>query len=71
MIKLADVLHPEIPAGHVLVQAGAPRMLEALESAMLLAEYAHRPGAAFAWYVEQIDPLIEMGEILSIENWFN
>jgi trimethylamine--corrinoid protein Co-methyltransferase len=71
MIRLADVLHPEVPAGHVVVQAEVPRMLEALESALLLAEYAHEPGRAFAWYAEQIDWLVEMGEILGIPDWFN
>ena len=71
MIKLADVLHPNSPAGHCLVPTEFPGRIEALESAMLMAEYAHRPDAAFAWFVEQVDYLKEMGEILGIPNWFH
>lgn len=70
MIKLADMLHPDVPAGHSLVQAEMPAMMEALETALLLAEYAHNPGEAFAWYIEQVDYLREMGDILGIEDWF-
>ena len=46
-------------------------MLEPLEAGMVLAEYAHKPGAPFAWHVRQVDYLIEMGNILGIENWYN
>jgi trimethylamine--corrinoid protein Co-methyltransferase len=45
-------------------------MLEPLEAAMLLAEYASKPGPAFAWNVRQVDYLIEMGDILGIPEWF-
>ena len=30
-----------------------------------------KPGKAFAWYVDQIDYLIEMGDILGIPDWFS
>jgi trimethylamine:corrinoid methyltransferase-like protein len=71
LIKLADVLHPEIPAGHCLVDAAVPGRIEALESALVLAEYAHSPGKAFAWYTDQIDYLREMGEVMGITDWFD
>jgi trimethylamine:corrinoid methyltransferase-like protein len=48
----------------------APPMVEPLEAALLLAEYSARPGPAFAWNVNQVDYLIEMGEILGIPDWF-
>lgn len=70
MIKLAGVLHPERPAGHCMVAADKPGRTEALEAALLLAEYAHTPGPAFAWYVDQVDYLEEMGEVLGIKNWY-
>jgi len=70
LIKLADVLHPETDAGHSLLLTDVPAMLEPLEAAMLLAEYAHRPGWVFAWHVDQVDYLKEMGEILAVEDWF-
>jgi trimethylamine:corrinoid methyltransferase-like protein len=37
---------------------------------MLLAEYASKPGPAFAWNVRQVDYLVEMGEIMGIDEWF-
>lgn len=70
LIKLADVLHPDSPAGHAVVQEEVPPKMEALESAMLLAEYASNPGEAFAWYVDQVDYLRELGDILGIPEWF-
>ena len=71
LIQLADVLHPEMPAGHSLLLEDVPPLLEPLEAALLLAEYAHRPGPAFAWNVRQIDYLSEMGEMLGIPDWFD
>lgn len=70
MIKLGDVLHPEAGVGHSLLLADQPPLVEPLESAMLLAEYAHRPGPAFAWHVDQVDYLVQMGHILGIPEWF-
>ena len=70
LTKLADVLHPDVAAGHSLVQTEVPGMMEALESALVLAEYAHKPGQCFAWFVEQVDYLKEMGEVLGIDDWY-
>lgn len=70
LTKLGDVLHPEVGVGHSLLLTDVPPIMEPLEAAMLLAEYAHKPGPAFAWNVRQVDYLIEMGEIYGISNWF-
>lgn len=70
LIKLGDTLHPDGGVGHCLLLTDVPPLLEPLEAAMLLAEYAHRPQGAFAWNVRQVDYLIEMGGILGIEDWF-
>jgi len=69
-VKLGDVLHGPQGVGHCLVQTEVPDRMESLESALVLAEYAHRPQAPFAWYEEQVDYLLEMGEILGIPHWF-
>jgi trimethylamine--corrinoid protein Co-methyltransferase len=70
LIKFGDMLHPDTQVGHALLLTDVPPMLEPLEAAMLLAEYAHKPGPAFAWNVRQVDYLVEMGEILGLHNWF-
>jgi len=70
-VKLASVLHPDQSAGHSLLLSDVPPMVEPLEAALLLAEYAHRPAPAFAWNVRQVDYLIEMGEILGLRDWFS
>jgi len=70
LIKLGDVLHGDSGVGHSLLLTDVPPLLEPLEAAMLLAEYAHRPGPAFAWNVRQVDYLKEMGDILGIKDWF-
>ena len=71
LIKLGSVLHPEGLAGHSLLLTDVPAMIEPLEAAMLLAEYAYKPSSAFAWNARQVDYLIEMGEIYGIPNWFS
>ena len=71
LIRLGDVLHGETGVGHALLLTDVPPLLEPLEAALLLAEHARRPGAAFAWNVRQIDYLIEMGHVLGIEDWFS
>lgn len=71
LIKFGDVLHQEDGVGHCLLLTEVPPILEPLESSLILAEYAHKPGACFAWNVNQIDYLIEMGEILGIKDWFD
>ncbi|MEA3400135.1 MAG: trimethylamine methyltransferase family protein [Armatimonadota bacterium] len=70
LIKFGDALHGEQGVGHALSLTDVPPMLEPLEAAILLAEYAHEPAGAFAWHVDQIPYLREMGEILGREEWF-
>ena len=70
LTKLGDVLHGEAGVGHSLTLTEVPPLLEPLEAAMVLAEYAHMPQPAFVWNIKQTDYLIEMGDILGIEDWF-
>ncbi len=70
LIKLGDVLHPSVGSGHALILREEPPLMEPLEAALVLAEYAARPGPAFAWNARQVSYLVEMGEILGIPNWF-
>lgn len=71
LTKLGDVLHGDGGVGHSLSMTDCPPALEPLEAGLLLAEYAHNPGRPFAWCVDQVDYLKEMGEILGIEDWFS
>ena len=71
LTQLGEALHSEQGVGHALLLTDVPPLLEPLEAALLLAEYARKPGPAFAWNVRQIDYLTEMGEILGIPNWFS
>ena len=71
LIKLGDALHRESGVGHCLLLTDVPPLVEPLEAALLLAEYAHKPHPAFAWHVRTADYLIEMGEILGIKKWFS
>lgn len=71
LTKFGDALHGDQGVGHSLSLTDVPPLLEPLHAGLLLAEYAHRPHAPFAWNVRQNDYLIEMGEILGLENWVN
>ena len=71
LIKLGDVLEPRGAVGHALSLTDVPPLVEPMEAALLLAEYAHRPAPAFAWHVGQVDYLIEMGEIYGLPDWFS
>ena len=70
LVKFGDALD-DGSVGHCLLLTEAPPLLEPLEAAMVLAEYARKPGPAFAWDVRQVDYLTEMGEILGVEDWFS
>jgi trimethylamine:corrinoid methyltransferase-like protein len=67
LVKLGETLHPEEGTGHCLLLTDVPPMLEPLEALLLLAEYSHRPGPAFAWNVRQADYLMEMGAVLGLD----
>ncbi len=71
LIQLGDALHREVGVGHCLLLTDVPPLVEPLEAALLLAEHAHKPHAAFAWNVRQIPYLAEMGEVLGYRNWYN
>lgn len=69
-LKLGEMLHRESGVGHCLLMTDVDPLVEPLEAAMLLAEHATKPHPAFAWKVDQVDWLKEMGAILGRENWF-
>lgn len=69
LIKLGNTLHPE-SVGHSLLLTDVNPMVEPLEAALLLAEYADNPAPAFAWNVQQVDYLLEMGDVIGISDWF-
>ena len=71
IIKFGDSLHREGGVGHALSLTDCPPILEPLEAGILLAEYAHNPRAPFAWHVDQIPWLEEMGRVLGIDGWFS
>lgn len=69
-LRMAEALHGATGVGHCLCLTEVPARLESLESALLMAEHCQRPAPPFAWYVDQVDYLIEMGEIMGWRNWF-
>ncbi len=71
LTKLGDVLHQGGGVGHSLSLTDVPPAIEPMAAGLLLAEYAHNPGRPFAWRVDQVDWLKEMGEALGIEDWYS
>jgi trimethylamine:corrinoid methyltransferase-like protein len=71
LVKLGNVLHGDMGVGHCLLLTDVPPLLEPLEAALVLAEYAHKPAPPFAWHVRQAEYLAEMGEILGIKKWYS
>jgi trimethylamine:corrinoid methyltransferase-like protein len=71
LMKLGEVLHGASGVGHVLALTDCPPMIEPLVAGMLLAEWTSNPQPPFAWHVDQIPWLEEMGEILGRERWFS
>ena len=67
-IQLGDVLHRERGVGHALLSTDVPPLLEPLNAALLLAEYAHHPTGVYPWNVGQIDYLLEMAAILGVSD---
>ena len=70
LAKLGEMLHGERGVGHALTLTDEPAAVEPLETGLLLAEYCSKPEAPFAADLRQVDYLIEMGEILGLENWY-
>jgi len=71
LVKLGEVLHGERGVGHVLSLTDCPPMIEPMVAGALLAEWATIPQAPFAWHVDQVPWLQEMGEIIGRERWFS
>ncbi len=70
LVKLGEALHGAGGVGHVLSLTDCPPMIEPMVAGLLLAEWASVPQGPFAWHVDQIPWLCEMGEILGIDDWF-
>ena len=68
LVKLGDVLHPELGVGHHLVLSDVNPVIEPLEAALILLEYAHKPRGVFSPDLKTIDYLIEIEEIAGIED---
>jgi len=68
--RFGDALHGESGVGHCLLLTDVPPMVEPMEAALILARHTRRPGPAFAWHVDQVPYLIEMGEILGLPGWY-
>ena len=64
LIKLGEVLHGEQGVGHALLSTDVAPILEPLNAALLLTEYASTPRGVYPWNYRQIDYLIEMEEVL-------
>ncbi len=71
LVKLGEVLHGERGVGHVLSLTDCPPKIEPLVAGLLLTEWATIPQVPFAWHVDQIPWLQEMGEIIGRERWFS
>jgi trimethylamine--corrinoid protein Co-methyltransferase len=70
-VKLGEALHPAEPVGHALVLTEMPPLIEPLEAALVLAEYASIPAAPFAWDIRQAPYLEKMGNLLGLERWYS
>lgn len=68
LTKLADVLHPEMGVGHTLILSDVPPVIEPLEAALLLLEYAHKPRGVYVQNLRQIDYLLEIEEAAQIKD---
>jgi|GEM_PF-563785 len=68
LVKLGDVLHPELGVGHQLVLSDVHPLVEPLEAALVLLEYAHKPRGVFLPDIRQMDYLLEIEEIAGIND---
>jgi len=68
LVKFGDVLHPELGVGHHLVLSDVHPLIEPLEAALLLLEYAHKPRGVFLPDIRPIDYLLEIEEIAGIKD---
>lgn len=68
LIKLGDVLHPELGVGHQLVLSDADPLIEPLEAALILLEYSQKPRGVFLPDIRQLDYLLEIEEIAGISD---
>lgn len=64
LIKLGEVLHGAGGVGHALVCTEVPPVLEPLQAALSLAEYASRPCGVYCWKADLLPYLEEMAAII-------
>jgi len=67
-IKFGEVLHGAQGVGHALLSTDVPPLLEPLQAALLLAEYASRPRGVYPWNYQLYPYLEEMEDILGIDD---
>ncbi|GAF99478.1 unnamed protein product, partial [marine sediment metagenome] len=60
--------HPEVGVGHHLILSDVHPVIEPLESALVLLEYAHKPRGVFPLDIKVLDYLLEIEEIAGIKD---
>ena len=68
LVKLGDKLHPDLGVGHHLILSDVPPIIEPLEAALILLEYAHKPRGVFPLDIKLLDYLLEIEEIAGIKD---
>jgi len=68
LVKLGDALHPDRGVGHHLILSDVHPMIEPLEAALVLLEYAHKPRGVFPPDMKVLDYLLEIEEIAGIKD---
>jgi len=68
LVKVGDVLHPELGVGHHLILSDVHPVIEPLEAALVLLEYAHRPRGVFPPDTKVLDYLLEIEDIAGIQD---
>jgi trimethylamine:corrinoid methyltransferase-like protein len=69
LIRLGDVLHPEVGMGHALnLAADAPAPIEPLEAALVLLEHSCHPRGVYVMDMRQVPYLEEVEAIFGIED---
>jgi len=68
LVKLGDVLHPELGVGHHIILSDVHPLIEPLEAALILLEYAHKPRGVFLTDIKPLQYLMEIEEIAGIKD---
>jgi len=68
LVKLGDMLHPELGVGHHVIMSDVHPLIEPLEAASLLLEYSHKPRGVFLPDLRPLKYLLEIEEIAGIKD---